>query len=324
MIIDAHSHVYPPDLARVILGRFAGGFSTSLSSEIDDAADDRTGHDSEPHDCHDQHVTTQSPETPEVDSATSAPPESSDLPPMKLAGPVTLDEARTSMQTVGINRSWILPVAGTPKWVRATNDWVLETAASDDRFVPFVSIHARDPHWRDELMRTVQAGARGVKMHIALQLKEGSDFLVSDQMSEIFEAIERANIPVVCCTFFPDEVGSGRPGASVRMLDVLAQFPHLRLVAAHMGAMFNWGAGSEPILGSRAYLDLAYVPGMVDPSTLVGWIRSHGADRILFGTDTPYANPQRILDAFCELPLDADEKAAILGQNAAVMMGEAR
>lgn len=312
MIVDSHAHIYPPDLAQVILGRFSGGFKGALPGQPVEA-DNSPEPDNDGHDCH---ATTET-----IVLEEEAPNES--LPAMGLPGPVTLDEAAVSMDKIGIDRSWILPVAGTPKWVRRTNDWVLETAQRDDRFTPFVSLHARDPQWREELNRTVATGARGVKMHVALQLKEGSDFLVSDEMSEIFQAIEDSDIPVVCCTYFPNEVGTGKPGASLRMLDVLEQFPRLRLVAAHMGAMFNWGAGSEPILGSRAYLDLAYVPGMVDPKTLVGWIRSHGADRILFGTDTPYADPQRILDAFLDLPLDEDEKAAILGHNATVMMGEA-
>lgn len=282
-------------------------------------------HDADEHDCHRGHADNAGNDDPEDSTSIAAENSSTTaLPAMKLAGPVTLDEAVVSMEKVGVERSWILPVAGTPKWVRTTNDWVLDTARRDDRFIPFVSLHARDPLWREELERTVTAGARGVKMHVALQLREGSDFLVSEQMSEIFQAIETADIPIVCCTFFPDEVGSGVPGASLRLLDVLRQFPRLRLVAAHMGAMFNWGAGSEPILGSRAYLDLAYVPGMVDPNVLVSWIRAHGAERILFGTDTPYADPQRMLDAFCDLPLDDDEKDAILGRNAAAMMGEQR
>ncbi len=328
MIVDAHSHIYPPDLARVILGRFAGGFNGSMPGRPDEpgATDDQIAgrpaadeHESDEHDCHQGH---DAPVTVPTEPVPTEP--ASEAPTMRLPGPVTLDEATVSMDRIGVDRSWILPVAGTPKWVRATNDWVLETARQDDRFTPFVSLHARDPEWRGELERTVVAGARGVKMHVALQVKEGSDFLVSDEMSEIFQAIERAGIPVVCCTYFPNEVGSGKAGASLRLLDVLEQFPRLRLVAAHMGAMFNWGAGSEPILGSRAYLDLAYVPGMVDPKVLVSWIRAHGADRILFGTDTPYADPQRILDAFCDLPLDEDEKAAILGRNATAMMGEAR
>lgn len=331
MIVDAHAHIYPPDLAKVILGRFASGFNGSMpgrpsdpqpGTDRADAGNLDTRHDDDGHDCHRDHVDGDDAVNGESVAGEDSPGKS--LPAMKLAGPVTLDEAMVSMDKVGVERSWILPVAGTPKWVRATNDWVLDTARRDDRFTPFVSLHARDPLWREELERTVAAGARGVKMHVALQLKEGSDFLVSEQMSEIFQAIEKADIPVVCCTFFPDEVGSGIPGASLRLLDVLRQFPRLRLVAAHMGAMFNWGAGNEPILGSRAYLDLAYVPGMVDPKVLVSWIRAHGAERILFGTDTPYANPQRMLDAFCDLPLDDDEKAAILGRNAAAMMGELR
>ena len=44
--------------------------------------------------------------------------------------------------------------------------------------------------------------------------------------------------------------------------------------------------------------------------------RKHGTDRILFGTDCPWADQKAYVDAFRELPFTEEEQNAILGKNA--------
>lgn len=301
VIIDSHSHVYPPEVARLIAANYQVGqpgapFSPEMAAAVAPA-----GGLSNP------------PPRPRLTEH----PKQGDLPRVG-----TLDDTTASMSRTGIERAWMLPVATKAKRVRETNDWVLATCAANPQFTPFATLHARDPQWREELDRVVAAGARGVKLHVQLQLQEGSKHLLSEEMMNVFEAIERADVLMITCTFFADEIGTGRPGASLRLLDVLTAFPRLRMIAAHMGAMFNWNGGAEPILGSRAFLDLAYVPGLIEPNRLVEMIRQHGAEKILFGTDIPYADPQYILDTFMDLPLNDDEREAILWRNAAVALGE--
>lgn len=316
MIIDAHTHVYPDKIARLIASRFdqmraiaagqlpAPGSGQSLLPGVPVRTMPAPGGVPAPGDEVRGPLFTEHPQ----------------LVQLPLAG--TLPTTVASMERTGIGRAWMLPVATNPRRVVETNDWVFETCAANPQFVPFATLHARDPGWRDELARVAAAGARGVKLHVAMQLQEDSDHLLSDEMSALFEALQEANLTLVTCTFFPKEIGSGEPGVSLRLLEVLANFPRLRVVAAHMGAMFNWNGGAEPLFGSRAYVDLAFVPGLVAPDELVRMIRAHGADRVLFGSDAPYADPQFVLDGFNDLPLDDDEREAILWKNAALSLGE--
>ena len=312
MIVDSHTHVYPEKVARVIASRF------EQMRAIAEGQLPTPGEGESP-----------LPGVPLPGTGASFTPPSSQGPlftehpqlaELPMAG--TLPTTVAAMDRTGIERSWMLPVATNPKRVAETNDWVFETCAANPRFVPFATLHARDPGWREELARAVTAGARGVKLHVAMQLQEDSEHLVSDEMSAIFEALQAADLTMVTCTFFPKEIGSGEPGVSLRLLDVLANFPRLRVVAAHMGAMFNWDGGAEPLFGSRAYLDLAFVPGLVESNELVRMVRKHGPDRVLFGSDSPYADPQFVLDGFDQLPLNDDEREAILWKNAAAALGE--
>lgn len=327
MIVDSHTHVYPEKVARVIASRFEQ-MRAIAAGQLPRPGEGESPLPGVPFTGEGGSFTPPTPPTSPATSATLRSPtaqgpfftEHPQLAELPMAG--TLPTTVAAMDRTGIERSWMLPVATNPKRVVETNDWVFETCAANPRFLPFATLHARDPGWREELVRVAEAGARGVKLHVAMQLQEDSEHLVSDEMSEMFGALEAADLTMVTCTFFPKEIGSGQPGVSLRLLDVMKNFPRLRVVAAHMGAMFNWDGGAEPIFGSRAYLDLAFVPGLVESNELVRMIRKHGADRVIFGSDSPYADPQFVLDGFDQLPLNDDEREAILCNNAAGALGE--
>jgi hypothetical protein len=235
-------------------------------------------------------------------------------PTMVIEGsPRSLVEA---MSSAGIDRATVMPVAYRPEWARDLNDWTLDACDGHPELIPFASIHPDDPGWRVELARVLARGARGVKIHPELQLHRGSACLLEDSYLEVFEAVSQAGVPVVTCTFFREEVLAGSEGVGPRLKSVVSMFPRLRLVAAHMGAMLNWAA-NHAIIGSSAYLDLAFVPNQIEDRELVRMIRAHGADRVLFGSDAPYAHPKDMLEGVLRLGLHDDELDALLWRNAA-------
>ena len=50
-------------------------------------------------------------------------------------------------------------------------------------------------------------------------------------------------------------------------------------------------------------------------------VRSFGAHRILFGTDSPWGGQQEDLSLLRSLPLTSEEQSAILGENALKLLG---
>jgi predicted TIM-barrel fold metal-dependent hydrolase len=49
-------------------------------------------------------------------------------------------------------------------------------------------------------------------------------------------------------------------------------------------------------------------------------VKNHGADKILFGTDSPWSRADEEIASIRALPLSEDEKSAILGGNAARLL----
>ena len=74
-------------------------------------------------------------------------------------------------------------------------------------------------------------------------------------------------------------------------------------------------------MGKPVYFDLAYTFGFISSEQLLRIIQNHGANRILFATDSPWNDQAHDIQALRELGLAPAEEAAILGGNAARLLG---
>ena len=59
---------------------------------------------------------------------------------------------------------------------------------------------------------------------------------------------------------------------------------------------------------------------MMEEEQFVHMVRRCGAERILFGTDSPWKDQKEQVDTIRHLPLREDEKRLILGENAARLL----
>jgi hypothetical protein len=57
------------------------------------------------------------------------------------------------------------------------------------------------------------------------------------------------------------------------------------------------------------------------PPALVAYLRSHGAGKVLFGSNWPMIAPRKALEGLDELGLSQDARAAFLATNAARVFG---
>ena len=62
---------------------------------------------------------------------------------------------------------------------------------------------------------------------------------------------------------------------------------------------------------------------MLNDAQFCELVRVFGAERILFGTDSPWDDMQKSVERICALPLTADKKLAIFSGNALRLLGEA-
>ena len=76
-------------------------------------------------------------------------------------------------------------------------------------------------------------------------------------------------------------------------------------------------------MGLPVYLDTSWPPslGTLAPESVKAVIEKHGADRIVFASDWPMADPGAEMEAVRAIGLSDDDTAAVLGGNLARLLG---
>lgn len=231
----------------------------------------------------------------------------------------------SSMADAGIDLSVVLPVATNPAKVSSIND--ASAANSRQELLYFGCIHPDQPDWHAELGRIAGLGLKGIKLHPVYQ---GAD--IDDK--RYLRILDRAGeLGLVVVTHAGDDIGfPGVVRCSPEMVRrAVAQVGEVTLVLAHMGGWKNWDRVADILADTKVYLDTSFSLGSITPidghyapeqlplldaEGFCALVRSFGAERILFGTDSPWSSQRSSLDAIRALPLSDGEKAAILGGSA--------
>lgn len=237
----------------------------------------------------------------------------------------TEEALRASMAKAGIDRSVVLPVATNPLKVSAINDLSI-AHLGDEVLTYFGCIHPEQSDWKEELCRIAKAGLKGIKIHPQYQGADIDDI----RYLRIFE--QAASLGLWVITHAGDDIGF--PGlvrcAPEMVKNAIAQVGEFPLILAHMGGWKNWDR-VEQLAETKVYLDTAFSLGAITPiddhysteelqmlseERFCAMVRTFGAERILFGTDSPWGGQAESLKAIQDLPLTAQEKEQILGKNA--------
>lgn len=227
----------------------------------------------------------------------------------------TAEEILSIDAVCGIDLAIIESAATVPHQVRGINSFIAETvAAHPGRFLGFGTLHpaAEDPE--GDVRHLLSLGLRGVKLH--------NDFLRipldAPEMDPLYALCAEAGIPVLLHT------GDSRfdftnPG---RLAHVLSAHPSLRVIGAHLGGYSVWEEAVRVLPRfPNLTVDCSSALRYLGPEKSREIIRIYGAERVLFGTDFPYHDPARELEAFFALELTAEECGRILSQNAADLLG---
>ncbi len=245
----------------------------------------------------------------------------------------TASGLQADMRERGIDFSVVLPVATNPVKVPHMND---SSAAMNtgDALIYFGAMHPDFEGWYAELGRIKALGLKGIKIHPVYQ---GVD-LDDQRYLRILERCAELDLMVVAHS--GDDIGF--PGVvrcdPVRSRNVLRQVPGVKLVLAHMGGWKNWEQVAENLADTDCYIDTAFSLGEIDAleadfysreerqllseQEFTALVKAFGADRVLFGTDSPWTHSQKEIQKILRLKtLTEEEKMLILGENACSLLG---
>ena len=226
----------------------------------------------------------------------------------------TVSGLKQSMAACGIDKSVALPVATKPSQVPAINEWAKRNRDKDVYF--FGALHPDDKNFFDAAKQLKNDGFRGVKLHPDYQ----HFYADEKRMMPLYEALRDLNLLVV----LHSGVDIGYPWpvyCTPHMIkNIVESVKGIRLVAAHMGAHGLWRDVEDLILGLPIFIDTAYSQYLLENSGMERMIKKHGAERVLFGTDSPWRNQQEEAQAIASLNLPSGDIDHILYKNALLLL----
>ena len=93
------------------------------------------------------------------------------------------------------------------------------------------------------------------------------------------------------------------------------------LIAAHLGGWDMWDDVERYLVGTPILFDTAFIWKFISPAQCKRIIRTHGAEKILFGSDYPWRDPADIDRVLSKLPLSDEQFSLIRSGNAERLLG---
>ena len=227
----------------------------------------------------------------------------------------TVADLLRSMDRAGIEVSVVCSVATAPEQFDAILRWSGEIAGP--RLVPFPSVHPRSREPLREVAAVAAAGLRGIKLH-----PEYQGFFIDDPSLEgLYRAAEDAGLVVLFHAGYDIGFPDSDRSSPARIARVQESFPALRIIASHLGGFRQWEEVLRTLAGGDTYLDTGYVFGRIPGGLLREILAAHRRDRLLFGSDSPWADQGESVAEIRALGLDAGLEEMILSSNARALLG---
>lgn len=229
----------------------------------------------------------------------------------------TVSGLHAAMARGGVAKSVIQPVASKASQVRSINDWL--APLGDGQLVPFGAMHPDLADPDAELERLASAGFAGFKLH-----PEYQSFCPDEtRLEPLYAAAAKRRLVV----FFHAGKDVGLPSVHsdpetfARILD---RFPELTVVLAHMGGWQQWQEVTRHLVGRPVYLETSFTMSYLGERRFCELIESHGAQKVLFGSDGPWADVASEVERLSSLPLPEEAREDILWRNAARLLDGSR
>lgn len=226
----------------------------------------------------------------------------------------TLSGLMRLMKENNVQKFAVMNIATNPKQQTNVNNFAISINSPD--IIAFGSVHPDSPDALFELERIKDAGLRGVKFH-----PEYQGFYVDDpKMTEIYKKISDLNLITLFHAGFDPGFGPESRCLPERLIKIADKFSS-PVILAHWGSLEAWTDVLNKLTDSQFYFDTSMGLGILPRPAAIKIIEKHGADKIIFGSDTPWHTPKHELTFLSTLGLSDDELSKIYFKNALKLLG---
>jgi len=226
----------------------------------------------------------------------------------------TVDGLLNAMDRAGVGVSVLAPVATSAKQVTSINDWTATMIG--ERLVAFGGMHPDFPEPGAEIARMASLGMKGIKLHAEFQSFHPHE----DRLLPIYKAAEEHSM-IMLFHAGSDPKFDTVSGSPRVFRELAAEYPGLTFVLAHMGGYQMWDEVAAELVGLPVYFDTSQATELLSSENLAALILAHGVDKVVFGSDGPWADAAAAIAALRATGLTAGELDRVLWSNAAGLLG---
>jgi uncharacterized protein len=221
----------------------------------------------------------------------------------------TLSGLIEGMDRAGIRRALLCSVATRPEQLANIIQW--SVAIGSDRIIPFASVHPDCEDPEGAVRQVAASGLKGLKFHSQYM----NCALDDPRTLRIARAAAKADLAMTFHSGYDLAFEADDLAGPERLRRLHEAAPDLRMIACHMGGWRQWEGVLEHVAGLPIYFETSFSLGQCPPDVLARLLDAHPREYLLFGTDSPWADPAEELARFMALDLPDEVKRAALWEN---------
>lgn len=222
----------------------------------------------------------------------------------------TLDSITSSMKRKNVDMSVILPIATKPSQTKKINEFA--KTIRNDKLISFGSLYPEQDDWENIMESLAEDGFKGIKLHPEYQ----SFYIDSQRSIDILKKAEQLGLYVVLHSGYDYGMPPPVHCTPQRLKNVLDYVSGEYIIAAHLGAFGDWDEVEKYLVGTTIKFDTAIISKFIEPEQCRRIICNHGADKIIFGSDSPWNDPEMEYKFILDLGLSNKENDIIFYENA--------
>jgi len=227
----------------------------------------------------------------------------------------TVEETLALMDAGGVDKM-LISAWQAPHRDMITNDEVAGfVAEAGGRFVGVGSVDISKPVQAvAEIRRCVQElGFKAIRVLPWLAELPPTDRL----FYPVYSACAELGVPFCTQIGHTGPLMSSEVGRPIYLDRVGLDFPELVIVGGHIGYPWTEEAIAVATKHENVFIDTSAFTVRRYPPELVRFLKTNGAQKVMFGTNYPMINPEKCLASIDDLDLSDTTRSAFLGQTAA-------
>lgn len=227
----------------------------------------------------------------------------------------TLAGLLKSMEENEIDISVVLPIATTPKQTQTINAFA--ESITGGNIISLGSVHPCQPDWKEVINDLKKRGFLGIKLHPEFQ----QSYIDSPETLRVLQECEKLDMLVVVHAGVDLGVKPPVHCTPEQMRHALQYVSGKKLIAAHLGGYLMWDDVEKYLLDTDVVFDVSMISRYISPEQCRRIIEEHGADKIVYGSDSPWEGQRDAYHFLEKLELSYEEMELITYKNQKRLLG---